>query len=147
MLWLSPFIFKPWHPIYSIRCISWYIVWQPAEPVEPLGRGDNCPNPKLCWNVHVKPNFYTQWHPPSRFFDLSPALAKNQICIYLIYNSFNTVPLSICTWILKFLVWKIEFDELDFLSNLNWIFAGYKDSKNQARTRQKIKFVKLDFLN
>ena len=34
-------------------------------------------------------------------------------------------PLFICTWILKFLVSKIEFDELDFLSNLNWIFPIY----------------------
>jgi hypothetical protein len=25
-----------------------------------------------------------------------------------------TNPLSICTWIIKFLVWKIEFDEIDF---------------------------------
>ena len=43
------------------------------------------------------------------------------------------IPLSICTWILKFLIWKIEFDKLDFLSSLNWNSAGYTGSKNQTR--------------
>ena len=54
---------------------------------------------------------------------------------------------SICTRILKYWVWKIEFDELDFLfiSNLN--FAGYTGSKNLVQTRQKFQFIKLDFSN
>ena len=56
-------------------------------------------------------------------------------------------PLLICTWILKFLVWKIKLDELDFLFILNWIFPGYTDSKNQVQNRQKIKFIELDFSN
>ena len=47
------------------------------------------------------------------------------------------IPLSICTWILKFLIWKIEFDKLDFLSSSNLISAGYTVSKNQVQTRQK----------
>ena len=34
-----------------------------------------------------------------------------------------------------------------YLSSLNLIFAGYTGSKNQVRTRLKIKFVKLDFSN
>ena len=49
-----------------------------------------------------------------------------------------TPVLLICTWILKFLVWKIKFDELDFLSISTWIFAGYTGSKNQVQTRKKI---------
>ena len=44
-------------------------------------------------------------------------------------------PLSVCTWFLKFLVWKIEFDDLDFWSSLNLIFAGYTCSRNQVQTR------------
>ena len=32
-------------------------------------------------------------------------------------------------------------NKLNFLSSLNLIFAGYTGSKNQVRTRQKIKFV------
>ena len=34
----------------------------------------------------------------------------------------HTDPLLIYTWILKFLVWKINFDELDFLSSSNLMF-------------------------
>ena len=38
---------------------------------------------------------------------------------------------SICTRILKYRVWKIEFDELDFLSISNWIFTAWLACKNQ----------------
>ena len=62
----------------------------------------------------------------------STGFGQKRICIYLIY-SFNTVHLSICTWILKFLIWKIEFEELDFLSRLNCIFAGFTSSKIQFK--------------
>ena len=48
---------------------------------------------------------------------------------------------------LKYRVWKIEFDELDFLSISNSNFAGYTGSKNLVQTRQKIQFIKLDFSN
>ena len=41
----------------------------------------------------------------------------------------------------------MKLDELDFLSIWNLIFAGYTGSKNQIRNRQKIKLIKLDFLN
>ena len=44
---------------------------------------------------------------------------------------------SICTRILEYRVWKIEFDELDFLSISNSNFAGYTGSKNLVQTRQK----------
>ena len=40
-------------------------------------------------------------------------------------------PPLICTWFLKYLAWKIKFDELDFLWISKWIFAGYTGSKNQ----------------
>ena len=52
-----------------------------------------------------------------------------------------------CTWFLKNQVWKINLDELDFLSVLNLNFAGYTGGKNQVQTRQKIKFIQLDFSN
>ena len=42
---------------------------------------------------------------------------------------------SICTKILKYRVWKIEFDELGFLSISNSNFAGYTGSKNLVQTR------------
>ena len=54
---------------------------------------------------------------------------------------------SICTRILKYRVWKIEFDELDFLSISNSNFAGYTGSKNLVQTRQKFQFIKVDFSN
>ena len=54
---------------------------------------------------------------------------------------------SICTRILKYRVWKIEFDELDFLSISNLNFAGYTGSKNLVQTWQKFQFIKLDFSN
>ena len=59
----------------------------------------------------------------------------------------NTVAVSICTRILKYRVWKIKFDELDFLSISNSNFAGYTGSKNLDQTRQKFQFIKLDFSN
>jgi hypothetical protein len=48
---------------------------------------------------------------------------------------------------LKNQVRKIKLDELDFLSTSNLNFAGYTGSKNQVQTRQKIKFIQLDFSN
>ena len=54
---------------------------------------------------------------------------------------------SICTRILKYWVWKIKFDELDFFSISNLNFAGYTGSKNLIQTRQKFQFIKLDFSN
>ena len=54
---------------------------------------------------------------------------------------------SICTRILKYRVWKIEFDELDFLSISNSNVGGYTGSKNLVQTRQKFQFIKLDFSN
>ena len=54
---------------------------------------------------------------------------------------------SICTRILKYRVWKIEFDELDFLSISNSNFVGYTGSKNLVQTRQKFQFIKLDLSN
>ena len=60
-------------------------------------------------------------------------------CSYLL-----SLPLLICTSILKNQVGKIKFDELQkSISKL--IFAGYTGSKNQVRNRLKIKFVELDF--
>ena len=56
----------------------------------------------------------------------------------------NTNPLSICTWFLKISISRNLFlnliFELDFLSILNLILAGYTDSKDQVWNRQKIKF-------
>ena len=40
--------------------------------------------------------------------------------------------------------WKIEFDELDFLSFLNLIFAACAACKNWVQTRKKIQFIKLN---
>ena len=37
----------------------------------------------------------------------------------------------------QFLVWNIEFDELDFFSSLYWTFAGYTGIKNPVQTRKK----------
>ena len=67
---------------------------------------------------------------------------------FTVYN-FNGKPyaVSICTRILKYRVWKIEFDELDFLSISNSNFAGYTGSKNLVQTRQKFQFIKLNFSN
>ena len=61
--------------------------------------------------------------------------------------NYCSFPLLISTWFLKSLVWKIKFNELDFLYISNWIFAGYTGSKNQVRNRQQIQFVELDFSN
>ena len=54
---------------------------------------------------------------------------------------------AICSRILKYRVWKIKFDELDFLSISNSNFAGYTGIKNLVQTRQKFQFIKLDFSN
>ena len=54
---------------------------------------------------------------------------------------------SIYTRILKYRVWKIEFEELDFLSISNSNFSGYTGSKNLVQTIQKFQFIKLDFSN
>ena len=51
-------------------------------------------------------------------------------------------PLLIYTWFLKYQVWKIKLDELDFLSISNLNFAGYTGSKNQVQTRQKFEFFR-----
>ena len=59
----------------------------------------------------------------------------------------NLHEVSICTRILKYRVWKIEFDELGFLSISNSNFAGYTGSKNLVQTRQKFQLIKLDFSN
>ena len=56
-------------------------------------------------------------------------------------------PLLICTWFLKNWVWKIQLDELDFLSISNSIFWDNIRSKNKVWNRQKIKFVQFDFSN
>ena len=37
----------------------------------------------------------------------------------------------------QFLVWNIEFDELDFFSSLYWTFTGYTGIKNPVQTRKK----------
>ena len=63
------------------------------------------------------------------------------------YQMKETFAVSICTRILKCRVWKIEFDELDFLSISNSNFAGYTGSKNLVQTRQKFQFIKLNFSN
>ena len=57
----------------------------------------------------------------------------------------HSIAVSICTRFLKYRVWKIKFDELDFLSISNSNFAGYTGSKNLVQTRQKFQFIKLDF--
>ena len=36
-----------------------------------------------------------------------------------------------------------KFYELDFFPSLNWIFAGYKGSKNPVQTRKKIQLIKI----
>ena len=72
--------------------------------------------------------------------------AKNPMHKYNInVMSIKTFAVSICTRILKYRVWKIEFDELGFLSISNLTFAGYTGSKNLVQTRQKFQFIKLDF--
>ena len=49
------------------------------------------------------------------------------------------IVVSICTRILKYRVWKIEFDELEFLSSLNWVFtASVIACKIQVWNKQKI---------
>ena len=73
-----------------------------------------------------------------------------EVRIKLVYFStpaHNADAVSICTRILKYRVWKIEFDELDFLYISNSNFAGYTGSKNLVQTRQKFQFFKLDFSN
>ena len=42
---------------------------------------------------------------------------------------------------------RLELTNLIFLSSLNWIFADYTGSKNQVKTIETIKFVKVDFSN
>ena len=59
----------------------------------------------------------------------------------------TNIAVSICTRILKYRVWKIKFDELDFLSISNSNFAGCTGSKNLDQTRQKFQFIKLHFSN
>ena len=41
----------------------------------------------------------------------------------------------------------MDLDELDFWSTSNLNFAGYTGSKNQVRTRPKIKFIQIHFSN
>ena len=74
-------------------------------------------------------------------------IVKNNL--YSLMKIIHKVPfaVSICNRILKYRVWKIEFDELDFLSISNSNFAGYTGSKNLVQTRQKFQFIKLDFSN
>ena len=43
--------------------------------------------------------------------------------------------------------WNIQFDELDFLSSLNWSFLPAVACKIQVWNRLKIMFIKLDFSN
>ena len=52
-----------------------------------------------------------------------------------------------CTWFLNNRVWKIKFNELDFLSSLNLDFTGYTGSKNPIWIGPKIQFIELDFSN
>jgi len=71
-------------------------------------------------------------------------IVKNNL--YSLMKIIHKVPfaVSICNRILKYRVWKIEFDELDFLSISNSNFAGYTGSKNLVQIRQKFQFIKLD---
>ena len=42
---------------------------------------------------------------------------------------------------------RINFDQLEFFPNLNWIFAGYIGSKNPVLSRTKFQFIKPEILN
>ena len=55
----------------------------------------------------------------------STLLSRNINLPFVIYL------LLICTWLLDYLVWKIQFDELDFLSSSILIFVGFKGTENQ----------------
>ena len=86
------------------------------------------------------------WAPSSSWLDLQYKLVE--VRGYL--NKVNKPdPLSISTWFLKYRV-SLDFffnckisslknKKINLISKL--IFAGYTGSKNQVRTRQKIKFV------
>ena len=72
-------------------------------------------------------------------YRFSPKCLKFKLWIryHKVASSSITFAVSICTRILKYRVWKIEFDELGFLSISNSNFAGYTGSKNLVQTRQK----------
>ena len=55
------------------------------------------------------------------------------------------LPLLIRTWNLKFLVWKIKFDKLEFLSSLKLILTAFVACKNSDRKRKKSSSSNLNF--
>ena len=56
-----------------------------------------------------------EWRPALLTFRRVTLLAVMSLTVTITCNHQNTFwVLMICTWILKFLVWKIKFDELDF---------------------------------
>ena len=114
-------------------------------------------------NLKKIPTQLVFWHnkpPPkkgiylvNKLSNLNPSL----VCIHSVWHTWDlnqhsftenlAHPLLICTRIWKFLVWKIKYDEIDFLSKLNLIFTACVACKNLVQTRQKISFVELDFSN
>ena len=98
---------------------------------------------KIC-TLHNEADFVMRWQ--IEFWQFAfPSTSQNSWHISEMKNWVNPLRLDLinCNWILRFLVLKIEFDKLDFLSSLNWIFEGYTGSKNPVQTRPKIKLVKL----
>ena len=111
-------------------------------------------NSKKCrWNTSTLPNSY--------FGIISPRYGEKRwwcFCVCLLYRrgwqcfiqvlkiwSINLIfeilvhsPYLSALDFWLFLVWNIEFDDLDFFPSLNWIFA----SKSGTRTRKKIQFIK-----
>ena len=84
----------------------------------------------------------------SRFFD---QVGHQTIYAFIRNRHFFTISCHLrylsALGFLKYRVWIIEFDELDFLSISNSNFTGYTGSKNLVQTRQKFQFIKLDFSN
>ena len=80
---------------------------------------------KIC-TLHNEADFVMRWQ--IEFWQFAfPSTSQNSWHISEMKNWVNPLRLDLinCNWILRFLVLKIEFDKLDFLSSLNWIFEGY----------------------
>ena len=104
----------------AITVMPWWVGWVGFSPVGIWG-----------WIT-----FWPEWHFSQRHFGQR-------------HFGQDTFPLSISTWFLKyrlsldfffnFEISSLKIQKINLISKL--IFAGYTGSKNQVRTRQKIKFV------
>ena len=80
---------------------------------------------QICRIVSVRLWYFSNEGPYKAIFWPKIYKLQENYCIFWMQSSYLS---ALDFW--HSLVWNVEFDELDFFSSLNWIFASYTGSKN-----------------